>query len=214
MVSEAPKRKKRVTKPKAIVIDMDGVIGDFLYTLTWLQNKLKGTSVSHNDIKTYNFVDLNVTDVRGNSVTGEELFATFKEWEPHGIYAIMPLLPHAREALVAFDKLGYHIILMTARDEQYKEQTRLWIFSNDLPYHELIFEKDKAKKIRNLSKQYNIQGFMDDNLDNIKDVSENTNVNQIFLIESPITRDVEIEEGDFEKVRDLWETTRYFKEVK
>jgi uncharacterized HAD superfamily protein len=207
--------KKRIAKPKAVVIDLDGVIGDFLFTLTWLHNKLYGTSVSHNDIKTYNFIDLKITDVRGTTVTGDQLHSTFKEWEPHGIYSTMPLLPHAKEALVVLKKaLGYKIILMTAREIQFKKQTELWLHKNDLPYDELIFEHDKAKKIRSLSKTYNIQAFMDDHVENVRSVAENTNVNNVFLIESPITRDREFDAEDFDKVFDLFEATRYLKEVK
>lgn len=207
-------KKKRVVKPKAVVIDLDGVVGDFLFTLTWLHNKLYKTSVSHNDIKTYNFVDLKITDARGITVTGDQLHTTFREWEPHGIYSTMPLLPHAKEALVIIRALGYKILFMTAREEQFKKQTELWLHSNDLPYDELFFEREKAKKIRNLSKTYNVQAFMDDHVENAIDVAEKTNVNSVFLIESPITRDKEFENEDFEKVNDLFEATRYLKEVK
>jgi len=207
-------KKKRVAKPKAVVIDLDGVVGDFLFTLTWLHNKLYGTSVSHHDIKSYNFVDLKITDARGTTVTGDQLYSTFKEWESHGIYSTMPLLPHAKEALVVIKALGYRIIFMTAREEQYKMQTQLWCHANDLPHDDLIFEKEKAKKIRSLSRKYNIHAFMDDHLANVQDVAENTNVNQVFLIESSITRDQVTDGEDFDRVSDLFEATRYLKEIK
>jgi len=203
----------RKKKEMAIILDFDDVVCDFLGSLAWLQNKLHGTSLTKYDIKDWNFENLEVEDSRGNVVTGKQLRETFQKWEDK-MYPIIPLISGSKEALIVMKSLGYKIFFMTARDEKFHDHTLLHIFSNNLPYDELFFEKEKAKKIRQLSKEYNIQVFADDKLSTVVDVSENTKVNNVYLIETAATRDLEDLDENITKVRDLFEMTRYLKEVK
>ena len=87
------------TKIKTIVVDFDDTIVDFVPFLCFLHNSLHKTCLSESDIKMWSFEGLDLTDVRGNRVTGEELRATFEKYEPHGLYARLPVIKDARFAL-------------------------------------------------------------------------------------------------------------------
>ncbi len=66
---------------------------------------------------------------------------------------------------------GHSIILMTSRNEDYKEQTLLWLEKNKIPYHELIMrssgdrrpsEDVKEGKMRVVQESYEVVHFYDD----------------------------------------------------
>jgi hypothetical protein len=204
---------KRVKKPLAIVLDLDDCIYDFRGYLCRMHNKLHKTSITANDIKSWDFNGISVEDVRGHKVTGEQLYETFKKLEPEGLYWVLPLLPNAKDALIIIRKLGYRIVMLTAREEVYRNQSIFSIHHNDLPFDEVVFNKDKAKEIRKLSKTYNIRGFIDDKLSTVEDVEGSTNVNMCFLVETAATRDLEVDDNII-VVKDFFECTRYLKEVK
>ena len=56
----------------------------------------------------------------------------------------------------------------------------------------------KTRKIKQLSRKYNIQFFADDKYSTVEHVAENTNVNTVCLIETASTKDLPTIEGDAE----------------
>ena len=217
-------KKKRQIKPKAVVLDLDDTIVDFLGFLCSLHNKKNGTCIIPNDISEWNFTSLSVTDVRGNTVSGDELRNTFKEYEPEGMYVGLELIKDSDFALEIMKQLGYKIIILTARSSKFGKQTELNLIRNKIHKYidEIYFKPEtvkegedfKVNKIKELSKTYNVQLFADDRGETIRAVYENCNVNRVFLIEKPHNSGFEIVDDGIIKVKDLMETVRYLKEVK
>jgi len=203
----------RKLKPKAVIVDIDDTITNFLPFLCFLHNKLNNTSITEKDITSWNFDNIEFKDVRGNETTGDELRATFRNFEDHGLYAILPPINDARFALDIIHELGYRIILMTARNAKYESQTVLNLIANRFKYDELYFEKDKVKKIKELAKTYNIVLFADDKLDTVIKVSENCNCKKIFLIDKHHNSVVELDE-EITRIDNLFEAVRCLREVK
>ena len=165
-------------KPLAIVIDYDDTTVSFSGYLCRWHNKLHQTHLTEHDLISWEFPP--------------ELEETFRNWEEL-LYARLPLLSGARETLVCFKALGYKVIIMTARDEKFRNVTEFNIKDNDLPYDEIIFSTNKAKDIRKLAQTYNVQIFADDNVKTVKDVFKNTNVNEVYLIETSVNKNIKID---------------------
>lgn len=205
------KKRPYIKKPKAVVFDMDDTLVGFVDMLMRLHNKLHKTCLVPSDLKEYNMKTLIMEDSRGNTVLGEDLWNTFQEYEDHGLYAALKPLPEARHALSIISKLGYKIIIMTARKAEYEKQTKFCLLHQNLVHDELIFagSTEKSKEIRKLSKKYNIVAFADDKASTVIDVSESTNVNKNYVIAQRHNLDVELPEevkrvaSVFEIVRDL-----------
>lgn len=203
----------RKIKPKVCVLDLDDTVSQFLPFLCHLHNKLHGTCLTESDITDWNFDSLDVKDVRGNHVTGTQLRETFEKYEPHGLYACLPPLDVAKRALKVMGMLGYRVILLTARKAEYEAQTRLNLVAHDIHHDELYFNHDKVKEIKKLAKIYNVQLFADDNYQNVLNVSENCNVNNVFLIDKGHNRHYD-EPDDIVRINNLFDSVRYLKEVK
>lgn len=203
----------KINKKKAIISDFDDCIVDFLPFLCHVHNTLYQTCLSEHDIKEWDFEQLDVTDVRGNRVTGQDLLNTFHKYEPHGLYASLPVIKEARFALKMMKDLGYKIIIITARKPEYREQTMLNLIKNNLVYDEIYFEKDKVSKIKELAKRYQIEVFADDKLSTVESVAEKCKVKYNCLVEKAHNREKEIGE-DILRINSLFEAVRYLKEVK
>jgi len=194
----------RIFKPKAVVLDIDDVIDDFCGYLCWIHNRVNGTHVTANDIRDWNFETLKVKDRNGNEVIGTDLRQTFRYWEEHGLYGSVDLLPRAYDAIRKIVDYQYKVILLTARDKKYEDETKLHLWKNGIIFDEIYFKGEddgsdfKTKKIKKLSRRYNIQLFADDKYSTVEHVAENTNVNCVCLIETASTRDLKKIEGDTE----------------
>lgn len=206
--------KKRKYKPKAVVVDYDDTVVDFTGFLCYLHNKKHGTTIGTSDITDWDFTNLSVKDVRGNVVLGSELKETFKYYEEDGLYAALPVIKESKFALELIKKLGYHIIVLTARPEKFKKQTEMNLIMRDVPYDELYFDWDKVKKIKEFSKLYNIVLFADDKLTTVESVSDNCRVKYNFLIDKPHNKCDNIDNDELIRIADLLEAVRYLKEVK
>jgi uncharacterized HAD superfamily protein len=204
---------KRKRKPLAIALDLDDTISEFLPFLCKLHNKLHGTCITTSDLKTWDFANVNLKDKQGNIVTGDQLRETFHKYEPDGLYSILPPIRDSRFALELIKELGYKIIIITARKSEYRNQTILNLMFNNIHYDKLFFEDNKVKKLKELSKIYNIQAFVDDKYDTIIDVFENCNINKIFIINMPHNVKLELDE-EILRVNDIMEILRYLKKVK
>ena len=222
----------RKMKPKAIILDIDDVIGDFCGDLCWVHNMVNGTCVTANDIRGWNFETLKVSDRNGNEVIGSDLRETFRFWEEHGLYASLNIKPRVSEAIAVMRLFGYKVIFLTARDSRFREETKLNFWRNGIKFRddELILREDddkenfKTKKIKQLSKDYNIQMFVDDKYSTIEHVADNTNVNIVCLMETASTRNLKTIEGDKEnrleknenihKFVDLYDVTKLLKDLR
>ena len=81
-------------------------------------------------------------------------------------------------------------------------------------YDDLIFcsSSDKAKMIRKLGKTFNVVAFADDKASTVQDVFENTNVNEVYLINQPHNEHMEIDE-DITRLNKLFDIVQFLKDV-
>lgn len=214
--------KRRNTKPKAIVLDYDDTVVDFIGGLCRLHNKKYGTCITANDIRDWNFNSLNVKDIDGKTVVGSQLQATFAEYEPEGLYVGLNMLEYAFSALEIMKQKGYVIIILTARSERYHKQTELNLIFNKIdllvsrvyckPCDWPGIEKFKVKRLKELSKEFNIVAFADDKLETVQQVNEFCNVANLFLVERGHNLDHEVDEKVI-RVKNILEMLRYLKKV-
>lgn len=204
----------RIRKKKAIVFDVDDCIFDFIGMLCFLHNQIHGTVVSASHFTVYNMKEIDFTDINGKHVKGEQLFETFMKYEDHGLYTLLEPRKLAVEALNLIKKLGYHIILMTARKPEFELQTIASLAKFKINYDELHFtgSNEKAKMIRKLSKDYNIVAFADDKPSTVNDVFENTNVNDVYIVDQPHNRNVEFDE-EIIQLDKLFDIVQYLKDI-
>lgn len=215
-------KKVRKAKIPAIVCDLDDTICDFVGGVVQLYNKRHKTCISPSMMSDWNWNSLSVTDARGTKVTGVDLRKVYEEYEPEGLYACLEALPFVAQALDIIQKLGYKIIIITARGNKYGKQTELNLLTRRIPHDEgLVFFKDddkedtetfKVRKIKELSKTYKIAFFADDKPSTAQAVQEGCNVGKVFLINKAHNRSVDIPE-DVLRIDDLLETVRYLKDV-
>lgn len=206
---------KKRNKLKTIVLDYDDTVVDFLGGLCRIHNKRYNTCISANDIQDWDFSSLEVKDARGNVVKGSELKKTFIAYEDDGLYVGLEMLGDADFALELMKKLGYKVIILTARDEKFGKQTELNLIFNRIAQYvdEVYFKADKVKKIKDLSRTHHIVLFADDKASTVQAVAEECTVDNIFLIEKPHNKNIECDESVM-RVRDLLDTVRYLKECK
>lgn len=206
---------KRKIKPKALVFDYDDCIVKFLETVFQFYNYLNDTSVSTNDMSDWEFDSLLHKDARGNVVTGADIRDTFLEYEPHGLYAGLPPIRNAIKALEFCRKLGYKLIIITARKQEYEKDTLYNMWLNGVEYDEIYFEKDKAHRIKQLKRQYNIIAFADDKFSTVKEVADTCKLRYNFLVDMASNRMVEFDEEEegINRISDLFEIIKYLKDV-
>lgn len=204
----------RKRKKKAIVLDVDDCIMDFINMLCFLFNQFHGTVVNSSHFTEYDMTKINFVDSDGNEVDGADLFETFKKYEANGLYALLDPLNHADEALDWISERGYKIILLTARNPEFELQTIASLAKHKIKYDELIFAKgeNKAKIIRKLSKTYNIVAFADDKASTVQDVYESTNVNDVYLINQHHNKDYEVDE-EVKRINKIFEILEFLKKV-
>jgi uncharacterized HAD superfamily protein len=186
-----------MSKPKAVVIDLDDTSVGFSLFLCSLCNKIYGTKYIEKDIKEWELP--------------KELHDLYKRFENHGLYSSLPLLPSVKEAIDYFSMVKkFKIIFLTARPESFGEETYMYLIYRDLKFDELIFNKDKVAAIRALSKKYHISLFVDDKLDTIEVVSEKCRVDTICLINKGHNQKDNLD-ADIIRVDSLFESIRYLK---
>lgn len=198
-------------KPKTIVLDFDDTVVDFMGKLCEQHNRLHGTCISPYDLKEYDMTKLKMKDANKVTVTGEQLFNTFKEYEIQGLYAALKPLPRARHALQRMKEYGYRIIILTARPADFEKQTLFCLLNQDIPYDEVIFSpsKEKANVLKKLAKTHNIQCFVDDKASTCDDVIKTTKIKKVYMVNQEHNRNVQVDPkirripGIFDIIRDL-----------
>lgn len=211
MVKDTPIKRKR--RPYAIVLDYDDTVVNFIGFLCTIHNHINGTCITGRDIINWGFKDINMKDARGNTVTGADLDKTFKDWESNGLYASLPAFKDARRAIELMRKLGYKIIIVTARDEKYRKETELNAMHQHIHYDELHFSQDKVKTIRELNKTYNIKMFADDKAVTVLDIADKCRIKYTFIIDQEHNKYIDDDEEDIIRIKDIMEAIRYLPDV-
>jgi predicted secreted acid phosphatase len=205
---------KQRRKKKAVVLDLDDTVFDFLGYLITLHNALHSTAVTKEDVKTWDLDDdAGTEDIYGRIHEDATLGKTFHDFESHGLYAVLPLVFGARQAIRIYDEFGYSIIFLTARDKKFEKDTILALLDKDIPYEKLLFNKDKAAEIKKLEKSYDIVLFADDRAASVKSVNNNCKVKTPVLINRPHNNNAKISQR-IVRVRDLLETVKFLEENK
>lgn len=201
------KKKDLKTKIPAVVFDYDDTIVSFSTFVFRYHNWKHGTCAHPSDMKKWNFEDLTMKDMAGNVVTGEDIRNTFQQLEHIGLYASLPVIKVAREAIDQLRIMGYKIIIVTARKLKFREETELNAFHQKVKYDELIFSNDKVATIKKLSKKYHIEAFADDRGLTVKNVAEQTSIPKVFLIDQSHNKDTSGE--NIIRINDLSESIRH-----
>jgi uncharacterized HAD superfamily protein len=169
-------------RPKAVCLDLDDTVLDFIGQLCIVHNQKHKTFVTRSEVVGYPLKGDEVENIYGTLVEGENLEKTFKELEPHGLYAVLPVFQEAKQALELIREMGYKIIFMTARPPQFREQTELSLIVNHIKYDMLLFEIDKATAINKLNEQYEVVLFADDKASTVRAVNNKCQVKYPILI--------------------------------
>jgi len=127
-------------KPLAAVFDYDDVCADFTGTILKAANLINGTTLSPEDVDSWDLP--------------KDLQDVYKRFEDAGLYNQMKPLPFAIDAINHIRLVKNHeIIILTARDEKYGEQTYLNLLLEGIPLPAYIQERQsirvKEKSCRN-----------------------------------------------------------------
>jgi uncharacterized protein len=142
---------------KIIGIDIDGVITDEGIEdnniwLKTLRNYLKRNIKRKEDVYDFN---------EAFNISKEDL-NDFLENNLENIYSNAIPYPTAIEVIKYLRDKDFIIYLITARNIKYNDLTMKWLNKYNIPYNELIHEKDKAP----LAYEKNIELFIEDNESN------------------------------------------------
>jgi uncharacterized HAD superfamily protein len=199
-------------KIETIISDIDDVIKDFKGYNCDLHNKIYGTSVAEKDLTDWDYDKIMIKDAVGTLINGADIFNTFKRFENCGLYSRLPVIIEAKRALELAKFLGYKIILLTSRDKKFGEETYQSLIMDGIPYDELIFDWDKAKVIKNLSKTHHIRLFADDKLSTIKKVNEQCKIDYICLVNKAHNQEKNLDE-DIIRVNSLFDCIKFLKNL-
>ncbi len=99
-------------------------------------------------------------------LTNQELNKFLDEKLPE-VYASVSPAPGARDTLLELEEAGHKLILITARNEMFRELTEDWLNRHQIPYHELHHDDDKAP----LAVKKEVALFIDDRKENAADIA-------------------------------------------
>jgi len=184
-------------KPTASVVDLDDTIFLFSHTILEIANIVNKTTVNPSDLTEWDLPT--------------EINSIYKRFECRGLYNEMELIPFALDALTHLKLVkGHKIVLLTARDPKFGEETYLHLIKNKVPFDELIFEKDKVKEVRKISKRYHISLFIDDKYETVQSIYEKCAVDQVCLVNMPHNKNKEAD-PDIVRISNLLEAIKYIK---
>lgn len=143
-------------------IDIDGVITDEGTAENNIWQRKMNEYFSR-DIKlgkyTYNLAEAyGLSEQELNSFLTDKLFEVYQE---------VNSAPGARETLTQLAEQGHSLILITARNEKFRDLTENWLEKHQIPYHELHHQYDKAP----LVVEKNISLFIDDKKENALNIA-------------------------------------------
>ena len=123
--------------PLRMAIDIDGVLADLVSDFLPLMNRHFGRNLQPKDITRYAFEDV-------AQVPAAEMNAFMHTLISDGFYQRLSPLPGAVEALSRLQPHA-HLHLITSRPPEVEAQTRAWLQSCRIPYHQLTFRRRAAK---------------------------------------------------------------------
>lgn len=176
-----------MNKPKVVIFDIDDTLISFTSFLCTLYYKEKGILISEEDLS-WELVYKEGRDSKDKIKYNSDVHTLYKKYERNGLYTSMPALYGSKETLEYLSKLGYKLIILTARPKKFKNETLLYFLNNRLKFDKIIHNHDKASEIKRLSKSYEIICFADDKLSTVRDVASNCKIKHIFLINRPHNR--------------------------
>lgn len=140
-------------------IDIDGVIADFNLLLREIASQY--IPVVDEDDSAYKISELKHGNVEVQSKVMEEVY------EDHRI----PDAPTVKGAVEKINEIydkGYKVIILTARQDHWYDQTEEWLQKIGLKYHKLIHDKKKGAR----AVKEGIDIFIDDKPENVRDLIE------------------------------------------
>ena len=174
-------------KQKAFVFDIDDTLVFFIAFLCMLYYKIKFILLSESDLS-WELEYKDGLNQDGSQIYNNDVYKLYKEYENEGLYSSLPLIPGARETLDSIRRLGYKVIILTARPPKYKKETYLYFLMNNLYYDKIIHNSDKVEALNKLAEKYDIIGFADDKLSTIHSVAIECEIDNIFLVNRPHNR--------------------------
>ena len=144
-------------------IDIDGVLTD--------------EGPDHNSIwqqKMNEFFDREITlkentyDLRKAFAINDQELNDFIQDKIEEIYSSVKAVDKARKIMTELYDQGHRLILITARSEEHRDLTEKWLKENEIPYHELHHQHEKAP----LAAEKNISLFIDDKKENALAIAE------------------------------------------
>ncbi|MGM0420512.1 MAG: 5' nucleotidase, NT5C type [Bacillota bacterium] len=143
--------------------DIDGVLtdeGNYEENI-WHQYIINHFGANTARVKnTYNFYE-------AYNVPAEKLDDFFAEYKEEIFSSVEPF-QEAIDFLQTLKQQGHKIILITARDEKFRQVTETWLKKHGFPFDKLYHAEDKAP----LAQKEDIKLFVDDNKDNAQAISE------------------------------------------
>ena len=190
-------KKHSNNKELAIVADADDCLVGFSDTAVELTNLMLKTCYTREDLNTWDLP--------------KEVYDTYKKYEGVGFYGCMPVLPGVVETLNDIrSSYRMKIIILTAREEKFRDITILNLKMKGVVYDEIIFSKKKGEELIKLSEKYEIKMFVDDKLENVEEAISTGMVGTVCLMDMRHNRVLGLDEK-IKRVRSLRECLQYVK---
>ena len=175
-IAQQPERSWEEPQKLVIGIDIDGVIADFQPVLMGLASEY--VPISEEDKHIYKVKDTEHGDADLEHKVREEALTK-------GLVADAPTISGAVEKINGWYDSGHKIVILTAREEHWRDQTEEWLENIDLKHHELILDEDKGPR----AVKEGIDIMIDDKPANIEDLQEH-GVNA-YVFDRPWNQDVD-----------------------
>ncbi len=98
----------------------------------------------------------------------QETLNEFLDKHLEEIYASVPRAPKADEVLSKLKSENYYIVLITARDKEFRNLTEKWLKKHNIIYDKLFHESNKAK----IADKMGLELFVDDKKENIIELNK------------------------------------------
>lgn len=145
-----------------IAVDVDGVLADQVSLILSKLNKTYNIQISNEEIVEWDFP---IMETRIDIEIEKALL------DPKHVMNL-PLIEGAKKGL-SYLWQNHHVIIATSRPKETESATMKWLSSN-FKFHEYINTRGKSKKTVDASI------LIDDNIENIKEFSENSGIGLLF----------------------------------
>ncbi len=160
-----------MNKQHVVIIDIDGVLADYrLGLLYWMRQ-----SCPHLAQKVNEHLKREDTwiDAKSLGISYIEFLRVLEMFRMSGGKQSIPLFDGAKELLHYCQKQEYEIVLLTSRPidiySNIYRDTVEWLRNNELPYHMLLWSKNKSEMVYKMRLTEKIVFAIDDELSHVKD---------------------------------------------